>query len=498
MMFSRSSGILLHLSSLPGSYGIGSMGKEARHYIDFLQKAGQHYWQLLPLVPPGEGSSPYMSPSSAAGNPLFIDLETLVEQGLLDADDLTLARYTGSPDRVDYDFVTHTHYTLLQKAYENASQEILEKAAAFADQNADWLPDYALFRAAHDYFGAKLTDWPDKRLLHRAPTALKKYQTLLQKEIGSYIFNQYLFFQQWNALKQYANDHGISVIGDIPFYVSPDSVDVWVHPELFRVDKATCQAQYVAGVPADMFSETGQYWGNPLYNWPHHAKDGYQWWCNRIRHTNVFYDVIRIDHFRGFHSYWQIPAGAPSALEGEWKKGPAMNLLNAIRENVPEAQFIAEDLGDITEEVYHFIAGSGLPGMRVLCDAFNDTWGGSSFLPHHCIPDSVMYTGTHDTPTFVQWYCDLANDAQRDFFNRYSRMHYGDAIGWTALSCAWESVCNLAMAPLQDVLGLGGDARMNTPGTMGDQNWSWRVRKDALNDDVAAHLWEITATYGRL
>lgn len=497
-MFPRSSGILLHISSLPGPYGIGSMGREARHYIDFLEKAGQRYWQLLPLVPPGEGSSPYMSPSSAAGNPLLIDLEDLVRRGLLTESDLDTARYHGSPDKVDYDFVTRTHSALLQKAYENADEKTLAAAADFALEHSDWLPDYALFRAVQDYFGARLTDWPDTDLIHRKPEALKRYTQLLKKEAGAYVFNQYLFFQQWTALKQYANHHGISVIGDIPFYVSPNSVDVWVHPELFQVDPDTCKANYVAGVPADMFSATGQYWGNPLYAWDHHARDGYQWWCRRIRHTSVFYDVIRIDHFRGFHSYWQIPAGAPSALEGEWRKGPGMNLLDAIAKNVPEAQFIAEDLGNIDEETYYFISNSGLPGMRVLCDAYSDTWGSSSFLPHHCIRDAVMYTGTHDTPTFVQWYCDIANEAQRDFFNRYSRMHYGDSIGWTAVSVAWESVCDLAIAPLQDILGLGGDARMNTPGTMGDQNWSWRVRIDALNDGVAGTLRGITGTYGRL
>lgn len=496
-MFPRSSGILLHISCLPGPYGIGSMGKEARHYIDFLQKAGERYWQLLPLVPPGEGSSPYMSPSSAAGNPLFIDLETLAREGLLEWSDLEQARYY-APDKVDYDFVTRTHSALLQKAYENADEETLAKAAAFAQEHSDWLPDYALFRAIHDYFDAKLVDWPDEKLLQREEETVEKYRKMLEKETGAYIFNQYLFFQQWTALKQYANDHGVSVIGDIPFYVSPDSVDVWVHPELFQVDPKTCKARYVAGVPADMFSETGQYWGNPLYDWERHAGDGYQWWCSRIRHTNVFYDVIRIDHFRGFHNYWKIPAGAPSALDGQWQDGPGMALLKAIAENVPEAQFIAEDLGDIDEKTYEFIKESGLPGMRVLCDAFNDTWGNSSFLPHHCIPDSVMYTGTHDTPTFVQWYCDIADEAQRDFFNRYSRMHYGDSIGWTAISCAWESVCSLAMAPLQDVLGLGGDARMNAPGTMGDQNWTWRVRMEALNDGVAYYLRGINATYGRL
>jgi 4-alpha-glucanotransferase len=496
-MFPRSSGILLHLSSLPGPYGIGSMGKEARHFVDFLHKAGQHYWQLLPLVPPGEGASPYMSPSSAAGNPLFIDLEELEAMGLLTWQDLDTCRYY-APDRVDYNWVTEHHNALLKKAYENASPDLLAKAQAFAQEQGDWLPDYALFRAAHDYFGCSLADWSDEALKHREPEAMQKYQTMLEKEIGGYVFNQYLFFQQWNRLKAYANQNEVSVIGDIPFYVSPDSVDVWVHPELFRVDPDTCKADFVAGVPADMFSATGQLWGNPLYKWEAHEADGYKWWCDRIKHTNAFYDVIRIDHFRGFHSYWEIPAAAESALDGKWCPGPGMKLLNAIQKNVPEAEFIAEDLGDIDEKAYNFIVGTGLPGMRVLCDAFNDAWGNSSFLPRNCVPEAVMYTGTHDTPTFVQWYNDLANDNQRDFCNRYMRLKYGDSVHWTAISEAWSSVCNLAMAPLQDVLGLGGDARMNAPGTMGDHNWTWRVRMEALNDKVAYDLRGINAVYGRL
>lgn len=496
-MFPRSSGIILHISSLPSAYGIGSMGKEARHFVNFLEKAGQHYWQLLPLVPPGEGASPYMSPSSAAGNPLFIDLEELVSMDLLTWDDLNTCRYN-DPDRVDYDWVSRNHYRLLQKAYRNAPDDLMEKVMAFAEEQGDWLPDYALFRAAHDHFDRGLVNWPDEALKAREPKSLEKYREMLKTEIGAYIFNQYLFFHQWNRLKAYANKHGVSVIGDIPFYVSPDSVDVWCHPELFRIDPKTMKAKFVAGVPADMFSATGQYWGNPLYNWEEHEKDGYAWWCDRIRHTNAFYDVIRIDHFRGFHTYWEIPADAESALDGKWCEGPQMALLDAIRENVPEAEFIAEDLGDIDERAYKFIVSTGLPGMRVLCDAFNDAWGNSAFLPRNCVPEAVMYTGTHDTPTFNQWYYDIANDEQRDFCKRYMRLHDGDSVNWTAISVAWGSVCNLAMAPLQDVLGLGADARMNAPGTMGPENWSWRVRMEALNDGVAYYLRGINAVYGRL
>ncbi|MCD8342384.1 MAG: 4-alpha-glucanotransferase [Clostridiales bacterium] len=498
-MFPRSSGILLHLTSLPGDYGIGSMGREARHFVDFLQKAGQSYWQILPLVPPGEGNSPYMSPSSAAGNPLLIDLPTLAEEGLLQWSDLAPYHYY-DVDRVNYGWVIEIHGILLHRAYDTARTrpDVMAQVAAFTAEEGDWLPDLALFLACGEKFSCKLVDWPDADLVARQPAALEAYRAELAEPIGYHVFCQYLFHRQWSALRRYANERGIKFIGDIPFYVSPDSVDVWVHPELFQVDPQTRRATFVAGVPADMFSATGQLWGNPLYDWPVHAADGYQWWCSRIRRTSRFYDVIRIDHFRGFHTYWEIPATAESALEGRWRPGPGMALLDALRQKVPEAEFIAEDLGDISEEVYRFIQGSGLPGMRVLTDAFNDLWGGSSFLPHHCVPDAVMYTGTHDTPTFLQWLFDQANDDQRSYAWRYLRLREDEGLSWGVIAGAWGSVCSLAMAPLQDVLGLGGDARMNTPGTEGPHNWSWRVRMEALNDGVAGKLRELTWLYGRL
>jgi 4-alpha-glucanotransferase len=495
-MFPRSSGILMHISSLPGDYGIGSLGQDARHFVDFLHKAGESYWQILPLVPPGEGASPYMSPSSAAGNPLFIDLPTLVEEGLLTWEDLAPYRYY-DVDRVDYAWVEEVHGMLLQRAYRNAGPDVLAQVEDFIARDAEELPDFALFCACRSYFGCPLTEWPDQALVRREPEALAHYRDLLSDEIGYHAFCQYEFARQWEALKHYANDRGIKIIGDIPFYVSPDSVDVWCHPEMFRVDQNTRRANFVSGVPADMFSATGQLWGNPLYDWEAHEKDHYRWWCNRIRRSNAFYDVIRIDHFRAFHSYWEVPKGC-TALEGCWRPGPGMKLLKAIEKDVPTAEFIAEDLGDISEEVYLFIQSTGLPGMRILVDAFNDLGGYSSFLPHHCIPDAVMYTGTHDTPTFMQWLRELATHDQRSYAWRYLQLDEQRGVNWGALAGAWGSVCSLAMATMQDVLGLGGDARMNTPGTMGDHNWSWRVRCEALNDGVAGKLRELNWLYGRL
>ncbi|MBR1781375.1 MAG: 4-alpha-glucanotransferase [Oscillospiraceae bacterium] len=494
-MFSRSSGILLHLTSLPGPYGIGSLGQTAMDFIDFLSDAGQSYWQILPLVPTGEGNSPYMSPSSAAGNPALIDLDELHKLGLLTREELDSCR-CDAPDRVDYGFVQRTHAPLLRRAYDRATPALRSQAEAFAAQHTDWLADYALFMACHEKFGTGLTAWPDEDLIRRRPEALKRYAAELADEVRFHSFLQFLFYTQWDRLKQYANEKGVKIIGDMPFYVSGDSVDVWVQPELFQVDEVRV-SKLVAGVPPDMFSEDGQFWGNPIYNWPRHAADHYAWWVNRVRMATAFYDVIRFDHFRGFDTYWEIPVEAKSAKEGRWREGPGMLLLDELRRQVPQAQFIAEDLGDLTPSAVAFIHKSGLPGLRVMTDAFYDLGGSSSFLPHNCIPDAIMYTGTHDTPTFVEWLFAHANDAQRRYAMEYLRLNEQEGYGWGVIRGAWGSVCCLAIAPFQDVLGLGGDARMNTPGTLGDHNWSWRVRKEALNPQVAHQLHHLTWLYGR-
>lgn len=495
-MFPRSSGILLHLTSLPSPYGIGTMGDGARAFVDFLHAAGQSWWQILPLVPTGEGNSPYMSPSSAAGNPWLIDLDALAEEGLLTQEELNGAKFE-NPDRVDYDFLRRTRLPLLRRAYDRRTPEQDAAAKAFSKEHSDWLPDYALFMACQEQFHVPFYDWPDKALIHREAKALAQWRDTLADGVGFHTFLQYLFFHQWQSLKKYANERGVQIIGDIPFYVSDNSVDVWCHPELFQVDQ-DCHAKLVAGVPPDLFSDEGQFWGNPLYNWPRHAADGYSWWCGRIRQSMAFYDVIRIDHFRGFDSYWEIPRTAKSAKEGCWREGPGQKWLDAVQEQVPEARFIAEDLGDLTPSAIEFIQNSGLPGMRVLTDAFNDLSGGSSFLPHRCVPGSVIYTGTHDTPTFVEWLFSIASEEQRRFAMDYLRLRDDEGYGWGVICGAWSSVSELAMAPLQDVLGLGGDARMNLPGSMGELNWSWRVRREAFNQNVADRLRRITWLYGRL
>ena len=495
-MFERSSGILLHVTSLPGPYGIGSMGREARQFVDFLQQAGQRYWQILPLVPTGLGNSPYMSTSSAAGNPLLLDLEGLAELGLLTREELSAAR-RDTPDRVDFSALIPERLALLRLACSRADDDLRAKAEAFAAEQGDWLPDYALFTALHGHFGAPLQQWPDPALLRRTPRALDRYGRELREEVSLQLLLQYLFFTQWQGLKQYANERGISIIGDLPIYVSADSADVWAHPELFRLSAGRVP-RFVAGVPADAFSATGQRWGNPLYDWRYHEKTGFAWWCGRVRQALSFYDVLRIDHFRGFDTYWEISAGEETALNGRWRRGPGMKLLGALAREVPQARLIAEDLGDLNESARKLVADSGLPGMRVLADAFHDTWGASSFLPHNCPPNAVAYTSTHDTPTFVQWLFELAPEDQRQFAMDYLRLREDEGWGWGAVAGAWATPCSLAIAPLQDVLGLGGDARMNFPGTMNGENWSWRVRAEALNGQVARRLRHITRTYRRI
>ena len=490
-MKGRSSGILLPIFSLPGAYGIGSLGGEARRFIDFLADAHQHVWQILPLVPTGSGDSPYMSPSAFAGNPWFLDLEDLAALGLLTREELSAARCP-DPDHVDYAWLHATRLPLLRRAWTRDSDRA--SRTAFLESQSDWLPDHALFCALHDHLGQPLDQWPDV-IRRREPDALNRCRRDLADEIDFQIFLQYHFFRQLRSLKAYANDRDISILGDLPIYVSADSAQVWARPELFQLDEDFLPSA-VAGVPPDAFSEVGQHWGNPLYDWAGHREALFLWWGERMKNAALLYDMVRIDHFRGFHTYWSIPAGAEHALEGHWEPGPGQALLNYLSAEVPKLELIAEDLGDLDESTREFIARSGLPGMKILVYAF-DPVGESAYLPHNCPRDAVIYTGTHDTPTFVQWLFDEAAPAEREFASRYLRLRADEGFGWGALCGAWMSPCRLAVAPLQDVLGLGADARINAPGTMGPKNWSWRVRSAALNSDVSSRLREITRTYRR-
>ena len=492
-MIPRSSGILLPVFSLPGPYGTGTLGKEARAFVDFLAQARQHYWQILPLVPPGGGNSPYMAASSFAGNPFFLDLDTLARDGLLTREELDGARCP-DPDRVDYPWLHRTRPPLLRAAWQRGREKYRDQLDAFCAREAGWLPDYALFMALRGHFeGRELSCWPAP-VRRRDPAALAPLKQALAEEAAYQCFLQFLFYRQWTALKQYANDRGVSIIGDLPIYVSPDSAEVWAHPELFELD-GEAQPAAVAGVPPDAFSATGQHWGNPLYDWQAHRAGGFAWWRQRGIHMARLYNVVRIDHFRAFHTYWSIPAGAKTAMEGQWLPGPGMELVEVLQ-SIPGLSLIAEDLGDLDDSARAFIARSGLPGMKVLVHAF-DPVGESAYLPHNCPVNGVCYTGTHDTPTFVQWLFSLASPAERDYACDYLRLRADEGFGWGAVRGAWASPCALAIAPLQDVLGLGGDARVNTPGTMGPHNWSWRVRAEALNPGVAGRLRHLTQLYRR-
>lgn len=471
----RACGILMAVSSLPGPYGIGSLGRPAFDFVDFLAQAGQTYWQILPLVPPGDGASPYMSTSAFAGNPYFIDLDLLVQEGLLTRQEADTARYE-YPDRADYAWLAQTRLPLLRRAWERS------KAISRPDEpDLPWLEEFAAFSALHDRYQAPCWDWPADAVPDEG-------------DMDFHRFLQRTFYRQWFALKDYANAKGIRIMGDIPIYLSGDSVEMWAHPELFQLDEQG-RLSAVAGVPPDAFSEEGQLWGSPLYQWDKEKAAVFAFWRKRMAWCRRLYDAVRIDHFRAFHTYWSVPAQAKTAMEGHWKAGPGMELLDTLHEAAPGLELIAEDLGDLDAQALEFMRTCGVPGMKVMVFAF-DPSGESAYLPHNCNGNCVAYTGTHDTPTFVQWLNEADPDSAR-FARSYLRLREDEGLGWGVIAGAWATGARLAIAPMQDVLGLGADARMNTPGTMGTHNWTWRVRKEALNAHVAHRLNELTHIYRR-
>ena len=471
----RASGILMAVSSLPGPYGIGSLGKPAFDFIDFLARAGQTYWQILPLVPPGDGASPYMSQSAFAGNPYYIDLDLLVQEGLLTRSEADQALYH-APDRVDYGWLAQTRLSLLRRAWERS------KTIPSPDSpDLPWLEDYAAFSALHGQFQTDWTHWPADAVPD-------------EEAIDFHRFLQRTFYRQWFALKAYANQKGIRLMGDIPIYLSGDSVEMWKRPELFLLDEKG-HLKAVAGVPPDAFCEDGQLWGNPLYDWDGNRDGVFSFWRERIAWCARLYDCVRIDHFRAFHTYWSVPADAEKATAGHWMPGPGMELLNALHAAAPDLELIAEDLGDLDADALAFVRTCGVPGMKVMVFAF-DPHAESAYLPHNCHENCVAYTGTHDTPTFVQWLQE-GDPAAAAYARSYLRLREDEGLGWGVIAGAWSTAARLAIAPMQDVLGLGADARMNTPGTMGDHNWSWRVRAEALNDYVSNQLKHLTYIYHR-
>lgn len=492
-MNKRSSGILMHITSLPSPYGIGTFGKEAYEFVDFLVKAGQKYWQMLPLGSTGFGDSPYQSFSAFAGNPYFIDLDFLTKEGILNKKDYNTLDFGDNPEKVEYEKIFNNKMAVLRIAFSKSKSRYKHKIEKFKREHGHWLEDYALYMAVKEKF--HLVSWQhwDEDIKLRELKALEKYKNVLKREIEYWVFLQYLFFKQYRELKRYANSNGIKIIGDIPIYVAEDSADTWANNEIFLLDKIK-KPTVVSGCPPDAFSETGQLWGNPIYNWAVLEKQGYKWWIDRIRANSKLYDVTRIDHFRGFESYWEIPYGDETAVKGTWVKGPGIKLFHAIKEALGEINIIAEDLGFLTDQVMNFRVQSGYPGMKVLQFAF-DAREESDYLPHNYDKNCVVYTGTHDNDTVNGWFKNT-NIKDVDFAVKYLRLNEEEGYNWGIIRGALSSVGNLAIAQMQDYLGLGLEARMNIPSTVGG-NWQWRVKKEALTDTLSEKIYKVTKLYGR-
>jgi 4-alpha-glucanotransferase len=498
MLKQRASGLLVHPTSLPGRFGIGDLGDEARRFVDFLVESGQRFWQVLPLGPTAYGDSPYQCFSAFAGNPLLVSPEWLVGEGVLPADALDAApAFPG--DRVDYGPVIEFKAGLLARARhaftESRGGPLAAEYEAFCAEAAGWLEDYALYRAIkNDYGGAAWVTW-DEPFAKRESHAMKHARQKLSEAIETEKFAQFLFFKQWNELRAYAGVRGVRIVGDAPIFVAHDSADVWAHRDLFKLDKAGAPT-VVAGVPPDYFSETGQLWGNPLYDWDRMRKQGFRWWIERIRAAFRMVDVLRLDHFRGFEACWEVPTGEETAVNGRWVKAPGTELFKALKKALGDLDIIAEDLGVITPEVEALRDGTGFPGMHVLQFGFGDT-SDSAHLLHNNVPNGVVYTGTHDNDTTAGWFASLPEgDPARAHCLKYLATD-GEEIHWTFIRAALGSVARTAIVPLQDVLGLGSEARMNLPASESG-NWGWRFGGGDLTPELAARLRDLADLYGRI
>ena len=496
-MFERSSGILFHPTSLPGKYGIGTLGKEAYAFIDFLKKSRQKLWQIFPLGPTGYGDSPYQSFSSFAGNPYLIDFDLLIEAHLLSEEDLRDVFFGDNEEYIDYGAIYNQKYPLLRKAYENFKSsdnlEMRENFEHFKRENASWLNDYSLYISLKNHFnGLPWNEWAHD-IKNREHGAMEHYKNELADDIEYHNFIQFLFFKQWGDVKRYANENGIKIIGDIPIFVAADSSDAWANPEIFLFDEERKPVK-VAGVPPDYFSATGQLWGNPLYNWQKLKETNYSWWVERVRANLSTCDIIRIDHFRGFEAYWAVPYGDDTAINGQWEPGPGIDLFNAIKSQLGELPIIAEDLGLMTQGVIDLREATGFPGMKILGFAF-DSEEENDYLPHTYTKNCVVYTGTHDNDTLIGWF-QKAKEEDRQFARDYLNSRSDDEIHWDAIRGAWSSVASMAISPVQDFLGLGSEARINTPGIAAG-NWQWRLRHGVLTDELAERIAKLTRVYSR-
>ena len=493
MKLFRSSGILTPITSLPSAHGVGTLGQAAYDFVDFLADANQSWWQILPVTPTSYGDSPYSGYSTFAGNPYFVDLDLLVEDGLLDAFDLEGVDWGGSNRYVDYEKLYEARFPILRRAAERGAVRDAEPFAAFRQQNARWLEPYALFMALKNHFGgAPWTEWETPIRL-REPEAVQRYSELLREDVTFYAYVQYLFFSQWERLRAYAHEKHIGVIGDMPIYVAMDSSDVWSEPQYFQLDDQ-CVPTAVSGVPPDAFTEDGQLWGTPLYDWDAMRADGYGWWIRRVEGAEKLYDVLRIDHFRGFEAFWSVPYGEETAKNGKWVKGPGMDLVGRLTAWFHDLQFIAEDLGYITPELRQLLEESKLPGMKVLEFAF-DHREPSDYLPHNYPRSCVCYAGTHDNDTLLGWMRTVP-EADLDFAVSYLGLNPEEGYAWGVLRGGMGSVADLFVAQIQDYLGLGSEARINTPGSVGD-NWKWRLLPGELTPELAEKIAAMTRRYGR-
>ena len=491
----RKSGILMHISSLPGKCGIGKLGKEAYEFVDFLEKSGQKIWQVLPLSPTSYGDSPYQSFSIYAGNPYFIDFDTLKEEGLLKEEEYSGIDWGNDPAKVDFGKIYQNIWGVLKKAHKRFRKNPDKGYTRFVVKNKDWIFEYGTFMAIKfANKGKPWYEWEDSLRMHKSK-AVKAAGKKYSNDIDFWCFVQYKFFSQWEKLKKHANSKGIEIIGDIPIYCAYDSVEVWAHPEYFYLDKNKKPVD-VAGCPPDAFSADGQLWGNPLYRWDYMAKEKYRWWIDRIAAAQNLYDIIRIDHFRGFESYYSIPYGSKNAKKGEWKKGPDLKLFKEVKRKLGDVKIIAEDLGFLTKKVTKMLEGSGYPGMKVLEFAF-DGDAENVYLPHNYKnSNNICYTGTHDNDTLAGW-LENCDESTRKYCEDYTNTNSTEETVWALIRLAWSGISETAVAQMQDILCLGSEARMNTPSTLGE-NWQWRMEDfSAIDDALTEKLRNITYTFGR-
>lgn len=493
----RQAGILMPITSLPSPYGIGTIGKEAYKFADFLKKSGQKIWQILPVGPTSYGDSPYQSFSTYAGNPYMIDLDTLVSEGLLKKAELKKYEWGSNPSYVDYEKIYNSRFEVLRIAYDRFKEQEDQKAfSSFKRKNCKWLKNYALYMAVKKANDMKAwTEWEDEEIRVREPKAVERYTRKFKDEIGFWSWIQYKFYEQWEKFRAYVNSKGIKILGDMPIYVAMDSADTWANPEVFWLTEDR-QPVCVAGCPPDYFSATGQLWGNPLYNWEYLKETNYAWWFDRIKAADALFDITRIDHFRAFDSYWAIPFPAENAIGGSWLEGPGIEFFNKMKEAIGDIEIVAEDLGTLTPGVIQLLKDSGYPGMKVLEFAF-DSGEENDYLPHRYPENCVVYSGTHDNDTLMGWHDNTASDSDKAHAWSYCQITPEEGFNWGIIRTAYESRANYAIIQIQDILGLGSEARINTPSTLGG-NWEWRLDSAALTKELAAKLKDLATRTGRM